>query len=118
MPTNYYFDKSKQRYIARFVRDGKRVQIGSFKTGEECVEAVKNYFSTNDIKDMPPKKSKSKKSNHIKTKNDAIEWIKTTYKSEKTVKLYTDNQSINQSIKTQDQLCQWPNKPRPQTQGS
>ena len=27
-------------------------------------------------------------------------------------------QSINQSIKTQDQQCQWPNKPRPQTQGS
>ena len=26
--------------------------------------------------------------------------------------------SINQSIKTQDQQCQWPNKPRPQTQGS
>ena len=25
---------------------------------------------------------------------------------------------INQSIKTQDQQCQWPNKPRPQTQGS
>ena len=24
----------------------------------------------------------------------------------------------NQSIKTQDQQCQWPNKPRPQTQGS
>ena len=28
------------------------------------------------------------------------------------------DQSINQSITTQDQQCQWPNKPRPQTQGS
>ena len=26
--------------------------------------------------------------------------------------------AVNQSIKTQDQQCQWPNKPRPQTQGS
>ena len=26
--------------------------------------------------------------------------------------------AANQSIKTQDQQCQWPNKPRPQTQGS
>ena len=26
--------------------------------------------------------------------------------------------ALNQSIKTQDQQCQWPNKPRPQTQGS
>ena len=26
--------------------------------------------------------------------------------------------ALNQSIKTQDQQCQWPNKPRPQTHGS
>ena len=34
------------------------------------------------------------------------------------VKLVFAIMVINQSIKTQDQQCQWPNKPRPQTQGS
>lgn len=45
MGKNYYYDAKKERYIARAVKDGKRTNIGCFKTEQEAIEAVKAHFN-------------------------------------------------------------------------
>jgi hypothetical protein len=52
----YSYDKSKDRFVCRFMINGKRTQIGSFKLELDAQECVEKYLNENNI--MPPKKVK------------------------------------------------------------
>ncbi len=47
-PKYVHYSSTKQRYIASKYINGKKKQIGSFKTEEEALVAVKNFIQQND----------------------------------------------------------------------
>ena len=70
---NYYYDNSRNRFIVRFIIDGKSFKLGSFMTEDEAIEKTKEianyqimgdkYIKAEDvvipkiIKDLKPTKS-------------------------------------------------------------
>jgi uncharacterized membrane-anchored protein YhcB (DUF1043 family) len=62
----YSYDQSKDRFVCRFMINGKRTQIGSFKLETDAQECVNKYVDEN--KDtMPPKKVKVTTSKTLKS---------------------------------------------------
>lgn len=81
----YYYDKAKNRWVARVMVNGKRTTIGSFENEKGAEDAVKKYL--NEIVNMPRKRTIEKKSKDFSL-NDAIEFINKLNNPESTKKLY------------------------------
>lgn len=73
MVSNYYFDKKKERYVCRINIEGKRTNIGTFKTEKEAVEAVENFYKDKNIKMAP--KTKAPKETTTFTLQTSVEFI-------------------------------------------
>jgi hypothetical protein len=52
----YYYDNSKDRFVARMTMNGKRHHIGNFKTPAEAEEAVKNFLIEKSKEAMPARR--------------------------------------------------------------
>jgi arsenate reductase-like glutaredoxin family protein len=88
----YYFDKAKQKFIVRFVKDGKRVHVGSFKTEDEAKLAVaESRNKTSHDKDIDMAKKKTTPKNKIKTTADALAFLEKQKYKPKSLSLYTAN---------------------------
>lgn len=43
MQKGYYYDKRRDTYVVRHMKDGKRQYVGSFKTSDEAARAYLDY---------------------------------------------------------------------------
>lgn len=75
MAKGYSYDAKKDRWVARLTRDGKRHQIGAFKTEDEAIEAVKIFLNEYKKDEMPPRRRNPAPRTEKYTLEDALKFI-------------------------------------------
>lgn len=83
----FYFDKHKNRWIARLMINKQKHNVGSFATEQEANDAVRKYLD-NLANQMPRRRANQQEQTTTKdfTLNDALEFIDTKLKNPQSTK--------------------------------